>query len=267
MREHFDVNRALWDGWTALHASSSFYDIPGFRAGACTLKPIELAEVGDVAGRRLLHLQCHFGLDTLSWARRGAHVTGLDFSERAITLARSLAHDAQLDARFFCANVYDPPDAVGDGYDIVYTSYGVLAWLPELRPWGEVIARLLRPGGTFHLVELHPLLGMLSDDGRTLRLPYFHTAEPERYQVQGSYAAPDASFTHEAREWSHSLSDVVEAVLAAGLTLRSFREYPYSPHGCYPFLEESESGRWTVRGAPVPLPLTFSIAAVRADGG
>jgi SAM-dependent methyltransferase len=263
MREHFDVNRALWDGWTEIHAASSFYDVAAFRAGASTLKPIERAQVGDVAGRRLLHLQCHFGLDTLSWARLGAQVTGVDFSERAITLARSLAQESGVEAEFVCANVYDLPDRMAGAYDIVFSSYGVIAWLPDLAAWARVIARMLRPGGTFHLVELHPLLGMLSDDGRTLQLPYFHTREPERYQVRGSYADPAAPFEHEAREWSHSLSEVIEALLAAGLTIRSFREYPYSPHGCYPFLEESAPDRWTVRGAPVPLPLTFSVAADR----
>ena len=263
MREHFEVNRALWDGWTAIHAASTFYDVDAFRAGASTLKPIEREQVGDVAGRRLLHLQCHFGLDTLSWARLGAQVTGVDFSERAITLARSLAHESGLDAEFVCANVYDLPDQMAGAYDIVFSSYGVLAWLPDLAAWARVIARALRPGGTFHLVELHPLLGMLSDDGRTLELPYFHTHEPEQYQVRGSYADPAAPFEHEAREWSHSLSEAIEALLAAGLTIRSFREYPYSPYGCYPFLEESAPDRWTVRGAPVPLPLTFSVAAVR----
>ncbi len=263
MDKYFAVNRALWHGWTAIHEWAAFYNVDAFRAGTLTLKPIELEQVGDVTGKDLLHLQCHFGLDTLSWARLGARVTGVDFSERSIALAQSLAKETGLDAQFLCANVYDTPEDWTGAFDMVFTSYAVLPWLPDLGAWAEVIARCLRPGGSFHLVEFHPLAAMLDDDGRTITHAYFHSREPNRYEVRGSYAEPEAAFMHESYEWTHGLADVIEALIRAGLRVVSFREFPYSPYSCFPFLEEREPGRWYVRNANVDLPLTFAVHAVR----
>lgn len=262
MADYLESNRKLWDEWTDIHSGSSFYDLAAFRRGESSLRSIEMEQVGEVKGKTLLHLQCHFGMDTLSWARMGAKVSGVDFSPRAIALARSLAREMSLDAEFHCREVTSLPTEWTDSFDLVFSSYGVLPWLPELGPWAETIQRVLRPGGSFHLVEFHPLTGMLDDDGERLRHPYFHGTAPEAYEVQGSYADPEARFTHRAFEWAHSLSEVVSALLEAGLTLRDFREYPFSPYGCFPFLEESEPGRWEVRGAEVELPLVFSVHAV-----
>ena len=262
MDDHLRTNRDLWDGWTELHRGSSFYDVDAFRAGACTLNQIELDAVGELAGRTLLHLQCHFGLDTLSWARRGATVTGVDFSERAIALARRLAAEIDIPADFHCSDVTRLPPEWTECFDIVFTSYGVLPWLSHLRPWADTIARVLRPGGVLHLVEFHPFATMLDDDGR-IGHRYFHSSTPDRYEVEGSYADPDADFSHTAFEWSHSLSELLGALSDAGLRLEAFREYPYSPHGCYGFLEESAPGRWTVRGVEVDVPLVFSVEAAK----
>jgi len=266
MSKYLQNNRELWDGWTDIHAGSPFYDLAAFRRGESSLKSIELERVGEVTGKTLLHLQCHFGLDTLSWARVGAKVTGVDFSPRAIELARALAQDAGIPAEFHLGEVTRLPPEWTDSFDIVFSSYGVLPWLPELGPWARTIQRVLRPGGSFHLVEFHPLTGMLDDDGRRLRHPYFHKSIPEAYEVEGSYANPEARFSHRAYEWAHSLSDVVSALLGAGLRLEELREYPFSPYGCFPFLEESEEGRWQVRGAEVELPLVFSLHATKEVG-
>jgi len=263
MNEYFAVNRALWDGWTAVHERSAFYNVDAFRAGQSTLHSIERDQVGDVSGKQLLHLQCHFGLDTLSWARLGAEVTGVDFSERAISLARSLTRDLGLQATFVCANVYDLPESWAERFDLVYTSYGAIPWLPDLGTWARGIARVLRPGGSFHLIEFHPVVGMLDDDGRTLKHPYFEQAQPMRYRVEGSYADRSAPYSNEACEWSHSLGDVMGALLSAGFTIQRFEEFPYSPYNCFPFLEEREPGRWYVRGLHPALPLTFAVHAVR----
>jgi SAM-dependent methyltransferase len=264
MTDYLTTNRDLWDGWTAIHAASAFYDVPAFRSGRLTLHSIERAAVGDVSGSSLLHMQCHFGLDTLSWARLGARVTGVDFSPRAIALAESLARELDMEAEFHCADVCALPATWTGRFDIVFTSYGVLPWLPDLDRWASAIARVLRPGGSFHLIEFHPLTAMLDDDGRTLRHPYFGSSRPGEYQVRGSYADPDAPFSHAAYEWSHGLAEIQMSLINAGLAIREFREYPYSPHGCYPYLEEYEPGRWRVRDAVVELPLTFSLHAQRA---
>src|SRR5688572_4452088 len=262
MSDYVAVNRSLWDGWTDIHAGSAFYDVDGFRAGALTLKPIERERVGDVAGKELLHLQCHFGLDTLSWARLGARVTGVDFSLAAIRLARSLAAEQQLDAQFVCASALEVP-LRSERYDIVFTSYGVLPWLPDLRPWAAGAARCLRAGGALHVIEFHPLVDMLGDDGKSIVRPYFASHEPVRSRLRGSYAEPEAPFEHDSYEWPHSLSETLGALLAAGLRITSFTEYPYSPHNCFPFLEEIGPDQWAVRGRAVDFPLTFAVTAVK----
>lgn len=262
---HLETNRSLWDAWTEIHRDSSFYDLEAFRGGASTLKQIELDLVGDVRGLDLLHLQCHFGLDSLSWARLGARVVGVDFSPRAIDLARELAHEAELDAAFHCGDVTSLPGTWNERFDLVFSSYGVLPWLPDLGPWASEIERVLRPGGSFHLVEFHPLTNVLDDDG-SLEHPYFHSPVPGEYHVTGSYADRSAPIEHVAYEWSHSLADVHGALTRAGLTVRALREFPYSPYGCFDYLEETEPGRWKVRGVRAELPLVFALEATKPKG-
>ena len=262
MDDYLEANRSLWNGWATLNSASRFYDVAGFRAGASNLKEIELEAVGDVEGRDLLHLQCHIGLDTLSWARRGARVTGVDFSENATSIARSLADELALPAEFLCSEVTRLPPTWTDRFDLVFSSYGVLPWLPDLELWASTIQRVLRPGGSFHLIEFHPFAAMLGND-RELAYPYFHSATPLRQDVKGSYADPEAAFFHTSFEWAHTLSDLFTALTSAGLTMRHFREYPYSPFGCFPCLEERSAGRWIVRASPVDVPLVFSVHATK----
>ncbi len=267
MDEYLDNNRSLWDGWTRLHAPSKFYDIEGFKAGDSSLKPLEIEEVGDVAGKSLLHLQCHFGQDTLSWARRGARVTGADFSGEAIELARSLAAELKLPATFVHSNVYDLPSALpGAQFDIVFTSYGVLSWLPDLKAWGQVIAHFLKPGGFFYIVEQHPFHSMLGDDGRTFEYSYFHTPAPVKLHSTGSYAEPDAEgFSHTEYNWTHSLGDIVNALTRAGLRLDFLHEFDYLWHAdAFTELEEFEPGKGRLKNWPVNPPLMFSLRATRA---
>ena len=147
MEQYLEANRKLWDQWTAEHEASPFYDVAGFRAGKDRLRSIELSEMPDVRGKTLLHLQCHFGLDTLAWARRGAIASGVDFSEQSIALARSLSQELGIAADFYCSDIYNLPAVLDGQFDIVFTSYGVLHWLKDLQRWGEVIAHFLKPGG------------------------------------------------------------------------------------------------------------------------
>ncbi len=265
MNEYLEKNRSLWDGWTRLHAHSEFYDTEGFKAGRSSLKPIELAEVGDVRGKSLLHLQCHFGQDTLSWARLGAQVTGVDFSDEAVNLARALAAEINIPARFVRSNVYDLPRALDERFDIVFTSYGVLAWLPDLRAWAEVIAQLLKPGGFFYIVEFHPLFEMLDDAGERFAYPYFGAPRPLELRATGSYAARDArDFEHEEYNWPHTLSDTINAVVRAGLRLEYVHEFDYAWHAeAYTFMDELEPGKGRVRGPMGLLPHMFSLRARR----
>ena len=174
MDEWRELNRAWWDERTPLHVTSAFYDVEGFRAGRSDLRPFEVEEMGDVAGRELVHLQCHFGLDTLSWARLGAHVTGLDFSHPAIDAARALTDELGMDAAFVVSDVYDAPQTLARTFDIVYTGIGALCWLPDIPRWAGVVRDLLRPGGVLYLVETHPMSDVLGDEDLVARYPYFH---------------------------------------------------------------------------------------------
>lgn len=268
MNEYIDANRELWNTWTAVHVASKFYDVEGFRRGKRTLQEIDYKELGDVVGRRLLHLQCHFGLDTLSLARLGAVVTGMDLSPAAIEKARELATECELEARFVCCDLYDLPDHLDGEFDIVYTSAGVLAWLPDLKRWAEIIAHYLRPGGIFYVREFHPFTGIFDTEGEggtpRIRYPYFHDPEPGRYEDTGSYADTEAPVEVVSYEWEHSLGEVITALIKVGLHIEYLHEFPFTTYQAHPFLERSEDGLWRYPGLERGLPLMFSLRALKA---
>ncbi len=265
MEEYRRTNQAKWDELVDFHAASAFYDLDGFRRGRTSLGSLELGEVGDVAGQRLLHLQCHFGLDTLSWARLGAVTTGVDFSGRAIDLARSLADELGLSARFVCADIYDLPEVLEDSFDVVYSSYGVLCWLADLPRWGEIVASYLVPGGRFHLVELHPFAAALDDESEELavRFDYFRRPEPIRYDQQGSYADRSAVLEHTVTySWPTPLGEVVTSLTRAGLQVDSLREFPVAPEQLLPRLRQGEDGSWRLPDEESDrLPLSYALRA------
>jgi len=261
------MNQELWNEWTPVHERSEFYDVEGFKAGKSTLKSIELEELGDVSGKSLLHLQCHFGLDTLSWARLGANVTGVDFSDKAITLARSLSKELEIEADFVLSNIYDLPENLKGRFDIVYTSVGVLCWLPDLKQWAEVIARFLKAGGIFYMVEDHPVTSIFdnAEDTNELKIAYsyFHTPEPVKWDTEDSYAfAKDVKVYHSSYEWTHSLGDVLNALISAGLKLEFLHEFPVCAWRRFPFMEQDGTGWWRLKDDKIPL--TFSLKATRA---
>jgi len=268
MDRYTKENRDWWDELAPVHARSAFYDLDGFKAGGSSLMPLEVAELGDVSGRSLLHLQCHFGLDTLSWARRGARVTGVDFSSQGIELARSLARELDIPARFVCADVYDLPDVLDETFDIVFTSYGVLCWLPDLPRWGEVVAGLVKPGGTFYIVELHPFAMVFgSEEGATslqIDYSYFHSPQPLSLEEQGSYADRSARLSQTVtHEWAHSMGDLINVLVDAGLRINFLHEFPYCMYPMFPFMERGADGWWRLPGQHKALPLLFSLKATR----
>jgi SAM-dependent methyltransferase len=256
-----DLNRAWWDERVPLHVASDFYDVEGFKAGANTLRPFELEEVGDVSGRSLVHLQCHFGLDTLSWARLGARVTGLDFSSPAVEAARAVAADTGLDAEFVAASVYDAPAALGGRrFDLVYTGLGALNWLPDLRGWAEVVARLVAPGGLLYLSEFHPIADVFGDEDLTITHDYFQT-DPLLFDDPGTYADLEAHTDHNrTEEWVHPLGDVVSAVIDAGLAVELLHEHDHTLFPRWPFLEKDGDSYRFPAGRP-RLPLMYSLRA------
>ena len=272
--EAIAANRRLWEMWTRVNLDSELYDVEGFAAGrGRDLDPVARAGPGDVRGKRLLHLQCHFGMDTIRWARHGALVTGADFSEPAIAAARALAARMRVAATFVHSDLYDLPARLGGPFDVVFTSHGVLGWLPDLDRWAKVIAHFLAPGGLFYVVEAHPFL-QLFDDRRAepaLRLlyPYFHGPEPMREETTGCYAAQGAGFTSVQHVWLHQVSDVIGSLIRAGLTIESFDEYPFMAWRFFPWMERGGDGWWRLPAHPdVPtgpgsLPLMFSLKASR----
>ena len=273
--ESYEVNRRLWEAWTAVHAEGEFYDLEGFRAGGVRLGDEEIAAVGDVRGKSLLHLQCHFGIDTLSWARLGARVTGADFSPAAIRLAREIAADIGIeDARFIESNLYDLPDHLDGQFDVVYTSRGVLGWLPDIRGWARVVAQFLAPGGTFFITEAHPVIQIFETDGvapgelRPL-YPYWEHCDPLVFAVEGSYADPGAEIGEQQEHgWDHGLGEIVTALIDAGLRIESLEEHPYLEWAT-DYLVESEpgSGRFVLPPGAGELPLMFSLRATKPASG
>ena len=268
MNEYMDANRRQWDALAPIHARSDFYDVDGFRAGETSLASVELEEVGEVRGRSLLHLQCHFGLDTLSWARLGAKATGVDFSVPAIRIARSLSAELDIPARFLACNVYDLPRTLDEpgAFDLVFTSYGVLCWLPDIPRWARVVAHFLRPGGAFHMVEFHPYAGVFDDENESelrVRYPYFYARQPMEFENTGSYAEPTADVTTRGYEWSHPVSDVVNALIGAGLRIEHLREHPFSAYQQLPMLARGADGLWRLPEGAGNVPLMYSIKAVK----
>jgi SAM-dependent methyltransferase len=275
MDEALLANRTLWNAWTKINAASRFYDVASFKSGerGIRLADYERAEIGSVVGRSLLHLQCHFGLDTLSWARLGAQVTGADFSPEAIVTARALAAELDIPATFVQANLYDLPTLLEGSFDIVYTSRGVLGWLPDIGGWARVAAHFVKPGGFFYVTEIHPVAQAFEGGGVApgelhLAYPYWSHPEPIRSEVVGSYAdrsAPTDGLVENG--WDHSLGEIVSALIDVGLQIEFLHEFDFVE---WPldFLVEGDDGRWRLPpGARGELPLFFSLKASRPRSG
>lgn len=264
------LNRASWDERVPIHVASGFYANDAFKAGRLSIPQMDIDEVGDVRGRTLLHLQCHFGQDTLSWARLGARVTGLDFSQPAIDAATDLAREIGIaDARFVCAEVYEAREALaGERFDVVYTGAGALLWLPDIWRWAEVVADSLVPGGTFYIREGHPVKGLFDNESSepTLRLaqPYFRDG-PDRWDEPGTYAEPTADTTNNVTyEWSHNLGDIVTALARAGLHIESLRELDEDAWQAFPSMVEAEPGRYRLPTAlEGAIPLMYTLCATK----
>jgi len=263
MDEYRAANQRLWDEYAEVNSRSEMYDLPGFLQGRRGLHDLEIEELGPVQGKSLLHLQCHFGMDSISWARMGAQVTAVDFSEKAIRLARSLSEQVRVPARFIQSDIYALPQVLDEQFDIVFTSYGVLTWLSDLRGWAGIVSRYLKPGGTFYIAEFHPTAMLFDDMGSQpqLHYPYWNDG-PIACDVQGSYADPQANIQEKkSYEWAYPLGEVVTNLIEAGLHIQFLHEQPYACYQMFPFLVEGADGLWRLPpGVPV-IPLQFSLKA------
>jgi SAM-dependent methyltransferase len=258
-----EKNRESWDERVPIHVSGRFYDVASFKAGEERLQPFEIDEVGDVSGKDLLHLQCHFGIDTLSWARRGASVTGLDFSAPAVEAARSLASELGIGATFVQSDVYEAAEALDNRtFDVVYTGRGALNWLPDVGRWAGVVASLVRPGGFLYLAEFHPFTDIFGDEDLTVEHDYFQGEDPQVWDEPGTYADLDAETRHNLTyEWNHPLGEVVSAVVSAGLNVELLREYDYTMFPRWPFLRKSGFDTYRPPEGMPRIPLMYSLRA------
>lgn len=268
-----EANRARWDETVAIHAASEFYGVDRFLAGESTLLPLDIEEVGEVAGKSLLHPQCHFGLDTLSWARMGADVVGVDFAPSAVETAREIAQRADLKAEFVESELYASPEILAQRlgtFDIVYVNLGALCWLPDVAGWARVCAGFLRRGGMLYVRDVHPMAQALDDESvpGELRLlyPYFETTQPQHWVGGEDYADDSASLQHhDSFEWNHSLGEIATAVIDAGLQLEFLHEQDWTVYKALPWLVAAERGIWRLPDrdgdADRRLPLMFSLRA------
>jgi SAM-dependent methyltransferase len=270
--DYLTVNRANWDDRAAAHASSDEYGLeryvadPGHRS---TVVRFDEPRLGDVTGLRGVHLQCHIGTDTLSLHRLGARMTGVDLSPASLAQARGLAERSGADIEYVEADVYSAPDALhGRSFDLVYTGIGALGWLPSIERWGEVVARLLAPGGRLFLREGHPMLWALDEDrsdALDVAYPYFETDEPLEWDEPGTYVdTPVAIANTRTLSWNHGLGEIVSALLRQGLVLTMLEEHRSVPWDALPGrMVRGEDGEFRLREHAERLPLSYTLQAVR----
>lgn len=259
--DYIKLNKANWNSRVPVHLNSNFYDVNEFLSSGNSLNDIELGLLGNIEGKTILHLQCHFGMDSISLARLGAKVTGVDFSENAIKAARDLAMKMEADAEFICCDVYSLPELLDRPFDIVFTSYGVVGWLPDLDKWAYIISKYLNPGGCFVMVEFHPVIWMFDNDFTGIAYHYLKS-DPIVETDENTYADAEATLEHETSvTWNHGLGEVINSLIHYGLQLQSLDEYNYSPYNCFAHAQETMPGRFTIKHLGDKIPMVYSIRA------
>lgn len=261
---YIEINRQFWNNRTDTHLRSEFYDLDNFIKGKTSLNSIELDLLGNVTGKTILHLQCHFGQDTISLNRLGAEATGVDLSDKAIESAKHIAKETNANAHFICCDVYDLPNHLDQQFDIVYTSYGTIGWLPDLDKWAEVVSHFLKPGGKFVFVEFHPVVWMFDDNFEQIAYRYFNTGAIVESET-GTYADKTAQITQEYVMWNHSLSEVVNSLITNGLVINLLNEYDYSPYNCFNKTVEFEPGKYRIEHLDNKIPMVYAITAKKKN--
>lgn len=254
IKKAFEINRKTWNDKVAVHAKSDFYNLEEFKNGKSSLNNYEIAALGDVANKSILHLQCHFGQDTLSWARMGADCTGIDLSEEGIKLAKELNKELGMNTNFLCCNVLDVSKHLNTKFDIVFTSYGTIGWLPDLKPWAQMISERLKKGGIFYIVDFHPIVWMFDYTSNPPKLAYgYHQKEYIYEEYEGTYADEKSKMISKEYAWNHSLGEIITSLTTAGLTIDYLNEYDASPYNIFPELEINNDGMYELSDKLYPL--------------
>ena len=257
-QDYLSVNKETWNKKVPVHAESDLYNLEAFKKGATSLMKYELDALPNVAGKSLLHLQCHFGQDTLSWNRLGAKCTGIDFSEKGIQLAKELNKELGLNTEFVCCNVYDVNKYISEKFDIVFTSYGTIGWLPDLQLWAKTIAARLKPGGTFFMAEFHPIVWMFDYQEKNASLRYKYNQKEVIYEeYSGTYADTTNKMITKEYGWNHGLGTVISALTSEGLNIEFLKEYDESPYNVLPNLVETTNGMFVTKDQLYPLIYTI----------
>ena len=260
--DYININKQTWNAKTNIHIASEFYDMDGFMNGKSTLNSIELLLLGDIKDKRILHLQCHFGQDTMSLSRMGAKVVGLDFSDKAIARAKDFASELNLDTRFVCCDVYDAANHLDEQFDIVFTSYGTIGWLPDLDKWAKIITHFLKTNGTFIIADFHTVVWMYDHDFKEVYYRYCNI-KPIIEEELGTYANKESSITTQTIGWNHPISEILNALINNGLEINCFNEYNYSPYNCFNETEEFEPNKFRVKHFGNKIPMVYSIKATK----
>ncbi|MCB0653913.1 MAG: class I SAM-dependent methyltransferase [Saprospiraceae bacterium] len=251
-------NKDSWNKRTEVHLESEFYNNKAFLEGANPLDDIVLNILGDIKGKTVLHLQCHFGQDTLQMARMGAKTTGVDLSDKAIEAARKFNEQLGLDSRFICCDVYDLPNHLEEKFDIVFTSYGTIGWLPDIDRWAAVVSRFLKPGGQFIFAEFHPVVWMFDDAFSKVEYRYFQD-EPIVEFDQGTYTDGGEHLKTESVSWNHGLAEVMSSLIRQGIELLQFEEYDYSPYACFSPIEQIGERKFRIKHLGDKIPMVYSL--------
>jgi len=262
MDNFLEINKKSWNARLESHLASAFYDMPSFLKGKSSLNKIELDLLGTVKGKKILHLQCHFGQDSISLSRMGAEVTGVDLSDLAIEKGKALAKELGTDTKFICSNVYDLDEHLNEKFDIVFTSYGTISWLPDLNQWAGLISRYLKPSGQFIFAEFHPIVWAYDDDFTEVQY-YYNNVEPISEEETGTYADKSANIKQAFVCWNHGIGEVVNNLIKNRLQIEDLQEYNYSP---YPFVSDTvkiTDKKYKVRKFGDKLPLVYSIKAIK----
>jgi len=259
-KEYIEVNKNAWNKKVEVNYNSKFYGVETFLKTKNSLNKIELDLLGDVSNKKILHLQCHFGMDSISLANLGAKVTAVDFSEEAIVKAKHLSNLTNTPVNFICCDIYDLPNLLNEKFDIVFTTYGTIGWLPDLDKWAAIVTNYLDHNGKLIFVEFHPVVWMFDNDFNEVFYSYFNKEEIVE-TISGTYADKQAEIVTETISWNHPLTDVISNLLKHQIDIKSFLEYDYSPYNCFNDMEEFEKGKFRIKKFGNKIPLVYSLVA------
>lgn len=258
--DYININKQTWNNKTDVHIASEFYDMKSFLDGKSTLNTIELELLGDIKGKSVLHLQCHFGQDTMTLTRMGGKVTGVDLSDKAIERAKEFTAQLSLDTTFVCCDIYDTPKYIDEKFDIVFTSYGTIGWLPDLDKCANIVSQFLKPDCKFIMADFHPVVWMYDNDFAAVFYNYFNV-EPIIEDESGTYADRYSEIEAKTIGWNHPISEILNALINSALEINCFNEYDYSPYNCFNETEEFEPNKFRIKRFENKIPMVYAIKA------